>query len=71
MNKFALLAVLALFPSMALAYIGPGAGLGAIAIFVAICVAVLLLVVGFVWYPIKRMLRNKKNAATNDANINS
>lgn len=56
----------ALLPGPALAYIGPGAGLGAIAVTVALVVGVLLLVVGMVWYPLKRLLKggaNKQSAA--------
>ncbi len=49
----------------ALAYIGPGAGLSAIGTFVAVIGAFLLLIVGFVWYPVKRLLRGRK--ATKDA----
>ena len=56
-------ALLALsLPSTALAYIGPGAGLGAIGTVIAIIGAALLLIVGFVWYPAKRLLRRCKNA---------
>ena len=49
----------------ALAYIGPGAVLSAIGTFVAVIGAFLLLIVGFVWYPVKRLLRGRK--ATKDA----
>jgi hypothetical protein len=42
------------------AYIGPGAGLGAIGTVIAFVGALLLAIVGFVWYPIKRLLRKKK-----------
>ena len=44
-------------PGFALAYIGPGAGLGAIGTFLAVIGAAVLLFVGFVWYPVKRLLR--------------
>lgn len=47
-------------PNPALAYIGPGAGLGAIALATALVLGVLLLLVGLVWYPLKRMLKGKK-----------
>lgn len=57
-----LLAVL--LPNPALAYIGPGAGLGAIAVVVALVVGVILLVVGLIWYPLKRMLKAKRNGNT-------
>ena len=48
------------FPGPALAYIGPGAGLGVIAVTVALVLGVLLLVIGLVWYPLKRLLKRKK-----------
>ena len=48
------------FPHNAEAYIGPGAGLGAIGTVVALVFALILLVVGFVWYPVKRLFRRRK-----------
>lgn len=42
-------------PQGAAAYIGPGAGLSAIGTLVALVGAVLLALVGFVWYPMKRL----------------
>ncbi|MCB2055686.1 MAG: hypothetical protein KDE35_15775 [Geminicoccaceae bacterium] len=57
--------LLAALPAPALAYIGPGAGLSAVGSFVALLGAVLLAIVGFVWYPIKRLMRGRrKNAAS-------
>lgn len=50
----------AMFAMPAAAYIGPGAGIGAIGTFFAVIGAVVLLIVGFLWYPIKRMLRKNK-----------
>lgn len=44
---------------MATAYVGPGAGLTAIGTVLALIGAVLLGIFGFVWYPIKRLLRRK------------
>ncbi|SLN70693.1 hypothetical protein PEL8287_03924 [Roseovarius litorisediminis] len=41
------------------AYIGPGAGLGAIGTVIAVLAAVVLLVAGFVWYPVKRLLKKR------------
>lgn len=52
-----------LAPVPALAYIGPGAGLGVIGTVVALIGAVLLAIVGFVWYPVKRMLKKRKAGA--------
>lgn len=43
--------------SPALAYVGPGAGLTAIGAALAFVGAMVLAVVGFIWYPIKRLLR--------------
>lgn len=51
-----------LIASPAFAYIGPGAGLGALGTLATLIGAVVLLVVGFVWYPVKRMLRGRKKA---------
>jgi len=62
-----LAAAVVLLPGPALAYIGPGAGLGAIAVTAAVAFGLLLLVVGLVWYPLKRLLkRNRSAAAGND-----
>jgi hypothetical protein len=47
-------------PGAAEAYIGPGAGLSAIGSLLALIGAVLLAVVGFVWYPVRRLLRRGK-----------
>ncbi len=47
--------------SPAAAYIGPGAGLSAIGTIAALVGAVLLLLVGFVWYPMKRLLRRRSS----------
>ena len=44
------------------AYIGPGSGLAAIGSVLAVAGAVALIVVGFVWYPVKRLLRSMKTA---------
>ena len=47
-------------PSQALAYVGPGVGVGAIMATLAVLLGVILLAVGFLWYPIKRVLRGGK-----------
>lgn len=52
------------------AYVGPGAGLSALGIVVGLIAAVLLGIVGFIWYPIKRLLklrRERSEAARADA----
>lgn len=46
-----------IMPGAASAYVGPGAGLTAIGTIIALLAAVFFAIVGFVWYPVKRMLR--------------
>lgn len=52
-----MVALLLTAASPALAYVGPGAGLTAIGAALAFVGAMVLAVVGFIWYPIKRLLR--------------
>jgi len=59
-NKVLLMSHLFTVPSVAQAYVGPGAGLSAIGSILAFLVAILLLVVGFLWYPIKRLIKGKE-----------
>lgn len=42
-----------------LAYIGPGPGLGAIGAALTLLGALVLVIVGLVWYPLKRLLGRK------------
>lgn len=60
MRLLFIVASLIVFPVCAHAYVGPGAGLGAIAVAISVVLGVALLLVGFLWYPIKRMLRSRK-----------
>ena len=46
----------------ALAYLGPGGGLTAIGAFLALIVGMIVAFFGFIWYPVKRLLR-KRNIA--------
>lgn len=46
-------------PKMVFAYIGPGSGLSAIGAFLACLVGVIVAILGFFWYPIKRLLGKK------------
>lgn len=65
MNRLVLalpVAALFLMPQMASAYVGPGAGLTAIGTILALFAAVFLAIVGFVWYPVKRMLKRQPAA---------
>ena len=49
-----------LFTGTAHAYMGPGAGLTAIGSLLAFLGIILLAVLGFLWYPIKRMITGRK-----------
>lgn len=60
-----IVASLAVSPQIAFAYIGPGAGITAIGTVIALIGAILLAIVGFVWYPVKRFrarLKERKQA---------
>ena len=48
------------------AYVGPGAGLSAIGSVLAFIGAIFLLIVGFLWYPIKRLIKRKNPAVSED-----
>jgi hypothetical protein len=64
-----LTAILFLFSPFALAYVGPGAGLSAIGSVIAFIGAFLLIIVGFLWYPIKRLLfKSKQEKKSEDQN---
>lgn len=39
------------------AYLGPGLGVGALAAVLGVAGGILMLIVGVVWYPIKRVMR--------------
>ena len=56
LNYLVAVAVLAYSP-LALAYIGPGLGAGAVATVLGIVAGLLMLIVGVIWYPIKRLVR--------------
>jgi hypothetical protein len=60
-----IISIVYLFPEPAMPYIGPGAGLSAIGAFIAIVVAVIAALFGFLWYPIKRFIRKRKKSSYN------
>jgi hypothetical protein len=47
-------------PELLHAYVGPGVGLSAIGSVLAFIGAIFLLIVGFLWYPIKRLLKRRQ-----------
>ncbi len=60
MKKINLVIVLLSISSSVFAYIGPGMGGGVIAAVLGVIGAVLLALFGILYYPIKRMLKNRK-----------
>lgn len=54
--------ILAASTTDAYAYVGPGSGLSAIGSLVSVISAILFAVIGFVWYPLKRLFRRGKSA---------
>lgn len=59
--KFAAFIVIILLfqPQNLLAYVGPGTGMSAIGTFVAFVFGIIVAILGFIWYPIKRLLKKK------------
>ena len=51
----------------AMAYVGPGTGIAALGALLAIIVGVVAALFGFLWYPMKRLLKNRQQAASKDA----
>ncbi len=49
-----------------IAYVGPGAGLSAIGAFLAVLAGIVVAIVGFLWYPIKRLIRSVKRTASRE-----
>ena len=58
--------LLAVNAAPALAYTGPGLGLGAIGTALGVVAALLLMLVSIVWYPFKRMLRRMRGGQTRE-----
>ena len=46
---------------MILSYLGPGLGAGAILIVIGVIALVIITVITFLWFPIKRFLKNRKS----------
>ena len=59
--------LVALTASHALAYVGPGAGISAFGALLGLLAAVALVLVGFVWYPVKRLRRRLRAKAAQPA----
>ena len=46
----------------AAAYLGPGSGLMGVAVLVSVIAAVVVAFVGFLWFPVRRLLRSRRGA---------
>lgn len=56
----AIVLAVAIMPLPAAAYVGPGAGLSAIGSFLALLGAIAVTILGFVWYPLKRIFGKRR-----------
>lgn len=70
-TKLLLITLLTLSPAIAQAYVGPGAGLSAIGSAIALIVGLLVAILGFVWYPLKRLIKGKQGATLEEADLNT
>ena len=59
--RLIILIVLTIASSSAEAYVGPGLGLGVLGALIGGILAFFLAILGLFWYPIKRLLKKKKN----------
>ncbi|RVU34282.1 hypothetical protein EOI86_23225 [Hwanghaeella grinnelliae] len=57
-----LIALVALTPAPAWAYIGPGAGAGTIAVVLGILASIVMAFFAILWYPVKRIMKKRKAA---------
>ena len=64
LNSLALLGFLAASP--AFAYIGPGLGAGTVGVILGVLGSILLAIFAIVGYPIKRLLKKRKNPGKSD-----
>ncbi len=60
-------ALILVLPATASAYVGPGAGLSIIGSLLAFLAAIVIGIFGFLWFPIRRILRKRKQAAEQKA----
>lgn len=55
------------FGTPMLAYLGPGGALSGLGAILSLAGAVLLAIIGFLWYPMKRWLRSRRASSAPDA----
>jgi hypothetical protein len=61
-----IIVMLLITPQNAGAYIGPGAGIAAVGTVIALIGGIILAIVAFIWYPIKRLLAKINRKKEND-----
>lgn len=66
LTVLAAIMLLGLHPGVAEAYIGPGVASGALAAVVGVIGSIFLALFAVIYYPIKRMLKRRKTAATTE-----
>lgn len=54
------------FPVVALAYAGPGGVVTGIGTLLAVLAAILAAIFGFIWYPIKRLIKGRARGTPDD-----
>lgn len=47
-------------------YLGPGAALSSLGAFLALIAGIIIGVFGFIWYPIRRLIRKMRNKKKNE-----
>lgn len=67
MLAFSVLVVMSVLSAPALAYVGPGIGVGALGVLLGVGLSVVLALVSIFWYLPKRLLRKRKKGATGKA----
>ena len=69
MRKYLLIGFLSMFSSPAVAYIGPGAGLGVVAGILAFVFGFIFLTIAVIWFPLKRWFNRVKRKRSKDKEI--
>lgn len=49
-----------LMPKIAMAYVGPGAGISAFGSLIALIAVILIAIIGFIYFPLKRLFGKKR-----------
>ncbi len=69
MFKLIISTLLVFFSNSSYAYLGPGVGGGLIAATIGIIVAIFAALFGLIWFPIKRILKKRKEKKINNKKV--